>query len=137
MEGTEEIPVLQNFIKGEGRMEHVDFEESRKKLLEEKARILRNLEKAKQEEESNRDRQAVGDEVDQAVALEADKLRSALSSIEVQRLKAIDDALRRIEEGSYGYCEECGEPIEEGRLIAKPFAVLCVRCKEKKERGEA
>jgi DnaK suppressor protein len=118
-------------------MEHIDLEQSRKKLLEEKAKILRNLEKVKQEEESSRERQAVGDEVDQAVALEADKLRSALSAIEIQRLRDIDDALRRIEEGTYGYCEECGEPIEEGRLIAKPFAVLCVRCKEEKEREEA
>ncbi len=113
---------------------HRDLEKIKRLLIEEKQRILSKLAKNKEEEKNNRDRQAVGDEVDQAVALEEEKLRSTLSSLEIQKLRSIDSALRRIEEGTYGYCQECGEPIEEGRLMAKPFAVLCVRCKEEKER---
>ena len=113
---------------------HRDLERIKRKLLEEKHRILSKLQKEKEEERNNRDRQAVGDDVDQAVALEEEKLRCALSAMEIQKLRSIDNALRRIEEGTYGFCEECGEPIEEGRLLAKPFAVLCVRCKEEKER---
>jgi DnaK suppressor protein len=113
---------------------HRDLEKIKKMLVEEKHRILNKLQKDKEEEKSNRGRQAVGDDVDQAVALEEENLRSALSAMEVQRLRSIEGALQRIEEGTYGYCEECGEPIEEGRLMAKPFAVMCVRCKEEKER---
>lgn len=111
-----------------------NLDEIRKMLLEEKQRILHNLRKGKEEEKSSRERQAVGDNADQAVALGIENLRSALSAMEIQRLKAIDNALKRIEEGTYGYCEECGEPIEGGRLMAKPFATLCLKCREAKER---
>ena len=110
-----------------------DLEKIKKKLVEEKYKILSKLQKDK-EEENNRGRQSVGDDADHAAALGEENLRSALSAMEIQRLRAIENALQRIEEGTYGYCEECGEPIEEGRLLAKPFAVLCVRCQEKKER---
>jgi len=111
-----------------------DLEKIKRLLLEEKQKILRNLQKGKEEEKNSRERQAVGDNADQAVAIKTEHLRSALSAMEIQRLKAIDHALKKIEEGTYGYCEECGEPIEEGRLLAKPFATLCLRCREAKER---
>ncbi len=41
-------------------------------------------------------------------------------------LKDIDDALRRLDDGSYGICEECGKPIDEARLEAVPWARYCV-----------
>ncbi len=103
-------------------------------LIEEKAKILRKLEKNMQEMDRHRDRQAVGDDADNASAMEMENLMNALSGMEVARLRQIEDALRRIEEGTYGYCKECGEPIEEGRLLAKPFATLCISCKEAEER---
>ena len=52
-------------------------------------------------------------------------------------LHDIDEALRKIEEGSYGICEECGEPIGEKRLSVLPAATLCVICQGNKERLEA
>ncbi len=110
------------------------LEKVKKMLLEEKAKILRKLEKNMEEMDNNRDRQAVGDDADNAVAMEMENLMNALSGMEVARLRQIEDALRRIEEGTYGYCKECGEPIEEGRLLAKPFATLCISCKEAQER---
>ena len=63
---------------------------------------------------------------------------AAVGSSEVQ---SIDRALRRLEEGSYGQCNECGEPIAEARLRALPFAEMCVKCqqayeKHTKESGE-
>ncbi len=109
-------------------------EKIRKILLEEKAKILAKLERAREEQNAAREKQAVGDEVDSAVEMEMENLKVALSGMEVQRLRQIEEALRKIEEGTYGYCEECGEPIEEGRLLAKPFATLCISCKEAKER---
>ncbi len=51
-------------------------------------------------------------------------------------LAKIDDALERIEEGSYGYCEETEEPISIGRLEARPIATLSVEAQERHERIE-
>ncbi len=51
-------------------------------------------------------------------------------------LKKIDKALKKIEEGSYGICEACGEEIEEKRLEARPEATLCIRCKREQEKME-
>ena len=48
----------------------------------------------------------------------------------------IDDALRRIEDGSYGYCEETGEPIGVSRLEARPIATLSLEAQERHERRE-
>ncbi len=52
-------------------------------------------------------------------------------------IKKIRDALKRIEDGSYGYCETCGEPIALKRLYARPVTSKCVECKEAEERMEA
>lgn len=51
-------------------------------------------------------------------------------------ISKIDEALRRIEDGSYGYCEETGEPIGIGRLEARPTATLSVEAQERHERRE-
>ena len=49
-------------------------------------------------------------------------------------VQEIDAALRRIEDGTYGTCIRCGNPIPEERLAAVPYAVLCVSCKREEER---
>jgi len=50
-------------------------------------------------------------------------------------LAAVDSALERIEDGSYGTCANCGRPIAEERLEAYPWASLCIDCKRDAERG--
>ena len=52
-----------------------------------------------------------------------------------QVLRAIDGALQRIDEGTYGTCETCGQPISEERLEAIPYATQCIDCRRKGERG--
>jgi len=52
-------------------------------------------------------------------------------------IRKIDDALERIDQDEYGECEVCEEPIQEGRLIVRPMATLCIDCKEEQERQEA
>ena len=55
---------------------------------------------------------------------------------ESKLMKKIKQALDRIEEGTYGICEECEEEISEGRLEARPITTLCIECKRKQEEYE-
>lgn len=50
-----------------------------------------------------------------------------------ENLMKIDEALRKLEQGTYGICEECGEEITEERLRILPFAIYCRECQERKE----
>jgi RNA polymerase-binding protein DksA len=50
-------------------------------------------------------------------------------------LKEIDRALAKIEAGTFGICENCGQPIAEERLRAIPYATQCIDCKRREERG--
>lgn len=56
----------------------------------------------------------------------------AILSILSNTLSEIDEALYRIEQGSYGICEECGKEIPEVRLDAMPYARFCIECKKAK-----
>ena len=56
-----------------------------------------------------------------------------LVSKEQETLYKIEEALKMIEDGTYGKCQICGKPIKEPRLKAVPFAKLCVPCQEKEE----
>ncbi|MCQ2378426.1 MAG: TraR/DksA C4-type zinc finger protein, partial [Victivallaceae bacterium] len=53
--------------------------------------------------------------------------------IEGDVLKLINDALKRLIDGEYGKCQDCGEAIPEGRLQIRPYAVYCVKCKSRHE----
>ena len=57
-----------------------------------------------------------------------------LASNEQQSLNLIDAALRKIKEGNYGVCEECSKPISQKRLMAMPYARLCIKCQELEEK---
>ena len=50
-------------------------------------------------------------------------------------LAAIDEALKKIEDGTFGTCARCGKPIAEARLEAMPYATKCIDCKRLEERG--
>jgi DnaK suppressor protein len=63
------------------------------------------------------------------------ELMFSLSDGERQRLLQIEDALRRIDEGSYGRCGNCGGPINPKRLEAVPWTRFCIDCQELVERG--
>src|SRR6516165_2612364 len=62
-----------------------------------------------------------------------DEIEFALIQMKAETLNRIDEALHRLEEGTFGYCFECGEEISEKRLRALPFAVRCKDCEEAKE----
>src|SRR3989338_7198411 len=58
-----------------------------------------------------------------------------LASNEQVLLNRIDEALRKIQEGTYGVCENCTKPISSKRLKAVPYAKLCIKCKEEEEKN--
>ena len=94
-----------------------------------------------------REAQETGDAAEATVELDQtrvgrlsrmDAMQAQAMSIETgrrrrQKLLQIEAALRRIEEGEYGYCQECGEDIPEPRLKVDPAALLCIGCASKKE----
>jgi DnaK suppressor protein len=61
----------------------------------------------------------------------------ALMQLKSQTLAKIDEALRRLEQGTYGVCADCGRPIPEARLTALPFANRCRDCQEREEAVES
>jgi len=76
------------------------------------------------------------DAVESAEADIQEDLEFALVQMKSETLNKINDALGRLEQGSYGNCFECGEEIAEKRLRALPFAVRCKDCEEAREVAE-
>ncbi len=76
------------------------------------------------------------DDIDRA-SMETDKALDLRTKDRIRKLiNKIDDALERIEDGTYGYCEETGEPIGIERLEARPVATLSIEAQERHERME-
>ena len=106
----------------------------RRKLLEWKEQLLREsretLAALQAENENHADiADRASSETDRANELRArDRQRKLISKI--------DSALARIDEGTYGYCEETGEPISLKRLAARPIATLSIEAQERHERRE-
>lgn len=80
--------------------------------------------------------QDIGDILDSVSEERTRELDLILTDREKRKLSQIDDALDRIEENTYGLCEECGIKIPKARLKVLPFAIYCVECQEKNEREE-
>ena len=76
----------------------------------------------------------IGDVVDQAGDERDRELSLLLTGRDKEKLQAINEALEKLNEGSYGTCEECGEKIGPGRLKVMPLAKFCVSCQSKSEK---
>jgi RNA polymerase-binding transcription factor len=105
-------------------------------LLKEKQDVTRNLED-QMGRQLNEDLQKRIDDVldsgDQASLDMAEELDLSLLEMRNKNLKAINDALFRLRNGTYGICEECGAEIPEKRLKVMPFTSLCLSCQQMKE----
>jgi len=77
-----------------------------------------------------------GDEVDVVQGVLISSIQEKLSSRDSNKLKKIRNALMRIEEGTFGECQECEGQIGKPRLLARPEAELCIDCAEKAEKEE-
>jgi len=81
--------------------------------------------------ENNSGRQ--GDMADQASGNNEVHIQLKLKQTDAKILQAIEEALHRIEQGTYGNCRDCGNPIAEARLDAIPWTRVCIVCKEKQK----
>ncbi len=81
--------------------------------------------------ENNSGRQ--GDMADQASGTNEVHIQLKLKQTDAKILQAIEDALKRVEQGTFGVCRDCGEPIAEARLNAIPWTRSCISCKEKQK----
>jgi DnaK suppressor protein len=104
-------------------------------LLEKRDEIVK---KAKQtlEEDMTLDANDLPDEMDLASSEYLQSFTFRLRGREKSFLDKITKALAKIEDGSFGTCEECGEEISVKRLEARPETTLCIKCKEDQERME-
>ena len=99
----------------------------REDILRESRETLSHLQKETENHPDIADR--ASSETDRALELRTrDRQRKLISKI--------DEAIRRIDDGSYGYCEETGEPITLARLEARPIATLSLEAQERHERRE-
>ena len=76
------------------------------------------------------------DVVDQASSYTEKNVEMRTVNRQIKLVSKIDAALKRLKDGTYGFCEETGEPIGLKRLIARPIATLCIAAQEKHERDE-
>jgi DnaK suppressor protein len=116
-------------------MKKKELEQLKALLEDEKRRILRHLEDISDTSVADLDTPS-GDSVDIA-ALEINQ--NSLVKVgkrELNHLKKIDVALKKMEDGTYGECESCGEQIAVARLMARPVAQLCIDCKTAQENEE-
>jgi len=113
-------------------MSSIDTTRFRDALLAERKRIAAALENLRNENAGNteEDNDEALDQhlADAATALHDRELDEGLTENEEDLLSAIDAALRRIEDGTYGICTNCGKPIGEERLEALPWTDLCIDC---------
>ncbi|MBI3298312.1 MAG: TraR/DksA C4-type zinc finger protein [Elusimicrobia bacterium] len=112
-------------------MSKSDLESIRKQLLDQRTDVIEAMRRNKAEEIGP----DTGDEADQAAASMDRDLRFELSDTERNTLDQIEGALRKMDKGNYGICEQCREPIEVLRLKAVPFARYCIGCQTGSEKA--
>jgi DnaK suppressor protein len=107
-------------------------------MLEDRRRELMNEVHGKIRDaraDGNKEREVLDQGESSEVDIQED-IEFALIQMKSETLNKVEAALRRLEEGTYGNCYECGEEISEARLRALPFAVRCKDCEEARETAE-
>jgi DnaK suppressor protein len=113
------------------------MEEMKAILLKMKEETLQEINKTLKSGSDVTGGEPSGDIYDQASTERDRELGLLLGDRDREKLRNIDEALLKIEEGEYGICEECEEDIPLGRLKVVPFAHYCVKCKADIEKQQA
>jgi DnaK suppressor protein len=108
------------------------LEERRREIMDQVQEKIRDV----RTEGANNPNQGVLDAVESSEADIQDDIEFALIQMKSETLNKIEEALHRLEDGTFGYCFECGEEISERRLRALPFAVRCKDCEEARETAQ-
>ncbi len=124
-------------------MNKKDLRHFEERLIEERVKLLKELGYFEDKIFSESQRTAAGDlsaysvhMADQASDAQEREKAYQMASSEGRLLYHIDEALKRIKDGSYGCCLECGKKIRKPRLEAVPHARLCIECKKAEENGD-
>ena len=104
--------------------------ENYKKILQKKADEIRRSMSAQKVAQMMSRQDHVADEGDLSQQSHEEWIFLNRNSLEMKLLREVQDALRRVEQGSYGVCHECEEPISAKRLDAIPWAKYCITCQE-------
>ena len=107
----------------------------KKKLTDWKADLIKTNNEALYNSSMD-DNSASADIVDQASSYTEKNVEMRAVNRQIKLIAKIDQALKKIKDDTYGYCEETGEPIGIKRLIARPIAALCIAAQEKHEKEE-
>ena len=107
----------------------------KKKLTEWKSEIIKTNNDALYNNSLD-DNSTSADIVDQASSYTEKNVEMRAINRQIKLISKIDAALRRIKDGTYGFCEDTGEPIGIKRLIARPVATLSISAQEKHEKEE-
>jgi len=109
-----------------------DLQEIKEILLTMKKELLTDLDERIKTSDVSEQR-VIGDIFDDADLEQSREFNLLLNTREKQKIKQIEQALLKLENGEYGICENCEEDIPVGRLKAMPFASMCVKCKSEQE----
>lgn len=116
------------------RMTKKDMEKYRRLLEDKKSSLSSEIAKTRSAEEETTE-EATQDIADKAVSSYTREFLYSLTDGERTTLLQIDDALARVDEGTYGLCLNCGQLMTEKRLNAVPWAPYCLDCQELSEKG--
>jgi DnaK suppressor protein len=113
----------------------VDVKVIRRQLQAKRKDVLEGVSRAR-EMGSVETESGAPDIADRATSAFQREFSFSLSENEGQMLRLIDEALARLENGKFGMCIHCEQPIEKQRLHAVPWARYCIACQEQQDRGE-
>lgn len=114
-------------------MDEKKLQKIRQRLTEENEKLIRSINRNRLAEEEIT-LENTEDEGDLATISHNKELLYNLHESDFQRLKSIQEALKRMDRGEFGECIRCGEDINEKRLAAVPYATMCITCQENAER---
>jgi DnaK suppressor protein len=129
------IAAVEEEDQDEARMDEQELAHFRTILEEKRLALMKNAQ-ASLEQDMQLDTNEMPDEVDLASSEYIQSFSLRLRGRERNFLDKIEMALRKLEQGEFGVCEECGGAIGKKRLEARPETTLCIRCKEDQERNE-
>jgi DnaK suppressor protein len=117
----------------------IDVSSIRDELVAKRERVSRALDYLQKENPGSMEDETEESPIDNHLAETASvtldrEIDYTLEEIDEQVLVQIDEAIARIDNGTYGICDNCGRPIDEERLRALPWTTLCIDCKRLQER---